>query len=284
MKNEYLPIREKHRQAASDSIVMGDNLGKFFYDLEVYSASEQSFMRAIDQFLALSKEEQSRLYSFNLASVAVNLLNVYQTELEITKNFAYRDKAIHFIGKAKEWNEREPTAYEYSYNKKRLEDMDAVFRNVTTKDLNVTSLYLDDIEKKLNSIGQETDTAAITALLEKIIKDLESKRTENSRNQRMNTYLSQAYGSLAWFCVLKRENTRAISLSQKGLALDSTQTWIYSNLALGYLLSGHWPEAKKIYGDYKQLYQDVFLKDLQNVREAGIVVPQMREAEEFILR
>jgi tetratricopeptide (TPR) repeat protein len=284
MKNEYLPIEEKNRPKASDSVVMLNNLGKFFYDLEIYTAAEQSFTRAINQFLALSAEEQTLLNGFNIASVSVNLLNVYQMELETTKDFSYRDKAIKFIGKAKEWNERDPTAYDYSYNKKRLDEFDAIFKNVTTKDLNVTTFYLDDIENKLNSIGQEKDTIVITTSLEKIIKELESKRIENSQNQRMNSYLAQAYGSLAWFCVFKKENTKTINFAQKGIALDSTQTWIYSNLALGYLLSGKWPEAKKIYGKYKDVYQDEFLKDLHDLREAGIVVPQMREAEEFILK
>ncbi len=284
MKSEYLPIEEKNRPKTSDSVVMLHNLGKFFYDLEIYPASEQSFTRAINQFIALSAEEQSHLYGFSIANTSVDLLNVYQMELESTKDFSYRDKAIKFIGKAKEWNEQDPTAYDYSYNKKRLEEFDAVFKNVTTKDLNVTTLYLDDIENKLNSIAQEKDTVVITTLLEKIIKELESKRIENPQNQRMNTCLAQAYGNLAWFCAFKKENTRTINFALKGIALDSSQTWIYSNLAVGYLLSGKWPEAKKIYGEYKDLYQDVFLKDLHDLREAGIVVPQMREAEEFILR
>ncbi len=284
MKNEYLPIKEKYRQKTSDSVVMLYNLGKFFYDLEIYPASEQNFRSAINLFLGLSAEEQTHLYSFSIANTSVSLLNVYQMELETTRDFSYRDKAMKFIGKAKEWNEQDPTAYDYSYNKKRLEEFDAVFKNVTAKDLNVTTLYLDDMENKLNSIGQEKDTTVITTSLEKIIKELESKRIENPQNQRMNTCLAQAYGSLAWFCVFKKENTKAISFAQKGIALDSTQTWIYSNLAVGYLLSGKWPEAKKIYGEYKNIYQDEFLKDLHDLREAGIVVPQMREAEEFILR
>jgi tetratricopeptide (TPR) repeat protein len=284
IRSEYLPIKEKHRQEASDSIVMLHDLGKFFYDMAIYPASEQSFKSAIDQFLALPAEKQTGIYSFNIANTSVDLLSVYQAELEVSKNFSYRDKAISFIGKAKEWNEQDPTAYDYSYNKKRLEEFDAVFKNVTTSDLNVTTVYLDDIENKLNSIGQEKDTIIIMTSLEKIIKELESKRIENPRNQRMNGYLAQAYGGLAWFCVFKRENAKTINYAQKGIALDSTQTWIYSNLALGYLLSGKWPEAKKIYGEYKDFYQDEFLKDLHDLREAGIVVPQMREAEEFILR
>ena len=52
-----------------------------------------------------------------------------------------------------------------------------------------------------------------------------------------------------------------------------------------------WPQAKKIYEEYKDFsvdpdrsYKDMFLDDLHALREAAITFPNMREAEEFLLK
>jgi tetratricopeptide (TPR) repeat protein len=284
-KRDYLQLKEKNKSGPIDSVMRLKDIGKFCYKLEMYSTAEKSFKTALEKFNTLSKEDQGRSYEFNIASTSVDLLSVYQMELETTKDFSYKDKALKFIGKAREWNELDPNAYDYSYNKARLDEFDSLFKNISKTDLTVSTVYLDKIEKKLNLLNEEEkDTATAIAGLEQIIKELGMKRNENPRNQRMNGLLSQAYGSLAWYSVFKKEFTKTVDFAQKGLALDSTQTWIYSNLALGYLLLGKWPEAKKIYAAYKEMYSETFLDDLHALREAGILAPQMREAEAFLLR
>ena len=108
----------------------------------MYTKAEESFDTALEQFLALSKEDQHSGFGFNIANTSVSLLGVYQKELETTKDFSYRDKALKLINRASQWNESDPDSYDYSYNKERLDEFDSVFKNTTAKDLKVTTLIL----------------------------------------------------------------------------------------------------------------------------------------------
>lgn len=291
VKNEYTRLVEKNTMKPLEAVISLNSVGKFCYKLGIYSKAEQDFNTAMQQFFSLSKEDQNSGYGFNLASTAIDLLNVYQRELEVTKDFSYRDKAAGLISKAQQWNESDPNAYDYSYNKERLQEFDSIFKKTNLNDLKVSTTDLENIERKLKGVLEEKDTLAVIAGLEQIIKDLEIKHKESSGNQQVNNLLAQACGSISWYYVFEKQFAKTLAYAKRGLALDSTQTWIYSNLALGYLSLGKWPETKKIYEEYKDFavdpdhsYKDMFLDDLHALKEAGILLPNMREAEEFLLK
>jgi WD40 repeat protein len=65
--------------------------------------------------------------------------------------------------------------------------------------------------------------------------------------------LSSDYGNLAWYSFFTKEFEDALKYALKGLEIDSTNDFIHTNEALGYLFNGKFPEAKKIYKDYKDL-------------------------------
>ena len=67
-------------------------------------------------------------------------------------------------------------------------------------------------------------------------------------------------------------------LAREGLAVDSTQHFIYSNLAAALLFQGKYAEAEKIYREYKSELKDSFLDDFRQFAEAG-VIPKEREAD-----
>jgi WD40 repeat protein/energy-coupling factor transporter ATP-binding protein EcfA2 len=91
--------------------------------------------------------------------------------------------------------------------------------------------------------------------------------------------LSGAWGSLAYNQLFLRDFNGCILSAQKGLALGTVQSdWIYTNLALGYLLSGNYREAERIYSAYKdKMFSDgrmsfkkAFLDDLKELEASGV--------------
>ncbi|MCY7291053.1 MAG: tetratricopeptide repeat protein [Ferruginibacter sp.] len=93
--------------------------------------------------------------------------------------------------------------------------------------------------------------------------------------------LSTTYGSLAFNQFFINDFEGAIESSDKGLEQIGKFTendWLYTNLALGYLLTGKYKTAEPIYREYKdKMYTDKrnsfkrgFLEDFRDLEDAGV--------------
>jgi len=291
-KKELIQLSDKNRLTTMDSVLLLNKLGKFCYKMRIYATAEQYYDRAIDKYLSLSAAEQSESTKFDKITASIDLLNVYEKEMGTTTgNSSYKNKAVTLIKNAEQWNEKDPDSYNYDYNKTQLKEFDAAFKNGDSKSI-IPGDYLDDIENQLSGIlTNNKDTLNMVPRLEKIINELEVSYKKNSHNEKLNSLLASAYGSLSWYYIFRKQFLKTLESAKRGLAIDSTQTWIYSNLAIGYLSQGKLHEAEQIYAKYKDLgfddqrsFKDAFIDDLHTLREANIIFPDMREAEDFLLR
>jgi len=72
---------------------------------------------------------------------------------------------------------------------------------------------------------------------------------------------------------------KALEYALKGLQLDSTNDYIYTNLALGYLFTNQFEKAEAIYQEFKDKarrdnqvsFKDSFLKDFDDLDANGII-------------
>lgn len=88
--------------------------------------------------------------------------------------------------------------------------------------------------------------------------------------------------SLSWYYLFTKQFKEAVTASEKVLRMDSTQTGVYTNLALGYLLDGRYPDAEQVYKEWmdkeypfddRPTFREVFLDDLKELEQAGITHP-----------
>ncbi|MEN7548404.1 tetratricopeptide repeat protein [Rapidithrix thailandica] len=93
------------------------------------------------------------------------------------------------------------------------------------------------------------------------------------------------WGNLSYYYLFTRQYSQAIEVANKGIAMGEEGEWVYTNLALGYLLSGNFDKAASIYnqlknkaytqddryGDQYKYYKEVFLSDLMQLENAGII-------------
>lgn len=113
----------------------------------------------------------------------------------------------------------------------------------------------------------------------------------SQRNIAENKDVANLYGSLAWYQILNGEFRDAIASAEQGIAIDSSETWIYTNLALGYLLDGQKDKAENIYMKYKSKpykfniqfknFGEAFLKDLDDLEKEAIVSDSMKNVAEI---
>lgn len=105
-------------------------------------------------------------------------------------------------------------------------------------------------------------------------------------NQNINFEASMAedYGSTAWYYLFAKAFNKAEKAAKRGLELDPTQTWIYSNYALALLYQGKYETAKEMYLKYKnqfnshdQKFLGVFLQDFDDLEAAGVTHPDVEK-------
>ena len=91
-------------------------------------------------------------------------------------------------------------------------------------------------------------------------------------------------GCISYMYILKREFIKAELCARDGIRVDSTQTFIYSNLASSLLMQGKYDEAERLYLLYKNELRDAFLDDFIKFEEIGIIPEEYREDVEKIKR
>jgi tetratricopeptide (TPR) repeat protein len=107
-------------------------------------------------------------------------------------------------------------------------------------------------------------------------------------DQRGAAYL---YGDYAFIQLQHKQFMLAERSSRRGLELDSTQTWIYTNLALALLFQDRYDEALKIYRRWKDrpypnpplpTFREAFLKDFDDMENLGITHPDVAKVRELL--
>ena len=104
------------------------------------------------------------------------------------------------------------------------------------------------------------------------------RRLANSNPQVYKLHVAMTLGRLSFNDIFLKKFIEAEQYALEGLAVDSTQHWIQSNLAAALLFQGKYAEAEKIYRQYKDELKDSFLDDFKQFAEAG-VIPKEYEAD-----
>ena len=99
------------------------------------------------------------------------------------------------------------------------------------------------------------------------------------KNAQSQHDLSIDFGNLAFYSLFVNKFDKALEYALKGLQLDSTNDYIYTNLALGYLFTNQFEKAEAIYQEFKDKarrdnqvsFKDSFLKDFDDLDANGII-------------
>jgi tetratricopeptide (TPR) repeat protein len=97
--------------------------------------------------------------------------------------------------------------------------------------------------------------------------------------------LAGKYGNLSYFYLFSKEYSLAEQSAQKALSIDSTKTWVKTNLAPALLFQGKVQEAETLYNELAQtVYRDnvtyaaTILEDFEQLEKAK-VIPQNMEKD-----
>ena len=112
-----------------------------------------------------------------------------------------------------------------------------------------------------------------------MMKEIYEKNQEGKRSE-----YASLLGNQSFLAIFMKKYSEAEQLARDGLALDSTQHWITSNLAAALLLQGRYTEAEPIYRQYKDELKDSFLDDFEQFKASGVIPKEREENVEKIKR
>lgn len=162
---------------------------------------------------------------------------------------------------------------------------------------NLQKLHLNENPIKEN----EEVSIATYNRLKKAIPDCEilglvSEKYENYYTQKEtvenNPDSYESWFRLSWQALLVEKYEESITAVQKTLELNSEVQIVEKNLALAYLLTDQWEEAKQIYKKWKgeyfpdnsRLCDDIFLEDIKLLEGEGISHPDFEKVREFFYK
>jgi len=98
--------------------------------------------------------------------------------------------------------------------------------------------------------------------------------------------------SLSFYALFKGKYYQAIEAAQKTLRLNPKAYGVETNLALGYVLTNQWSKARPIYKRWnnkhfpndKRTADEVFLKDILDLENAGIRHPDFAKVRNLLLK
>ncbi|MDR0872954.1 MAG: tetratricopeptide repeat protein [Prevotellaceae bacterium] len=99
---------------------------------------------------------------------------------------------------------------------------------------------------------------------------------------------AKPYGNLSFYYILTKNYQKSEQSAQKGLSIDSTQTWIKTNLAAALLFQNRYEDAEKVYSELLNTpteglsYAEKCLEDLNKYEKADVIPENQKENVEKI--
>ena len=190
------------------------------------------------------------------------------------------------------------TAAVYYYETEQIDSAKIIWQNLLDKAPAGMRVYylgkLIEVNTELNNVDRINSSYSSNKKELKAIKNYRSQRVNRLRentsflneqvklcanNSVYKENLSATYGSLSFNQLFLDDLNGAIQSATAGIELSPVKNnWIYTNLALGYLLSGNFSKAETIYRDFKDesfdnkttSFKTAFLQDFNDLEDAGI--------------
>lgn len=140
--------------------------------------------------------------------------------------------------------------------------------------------YEPYVAHALNGLGTlYSNTQRLTEAVAMFKESLEIlRRLAQANPQALRGDYAATIGNQSWCAIFMKQYAESEQLAREGLAIDSTQHFIYSSLAAALLFQGKYSEAEKIYLQYKTEQKESFLDDFSLFADAG-VIPKECEAD-----
>ena len=267
------------------------NLANLYTETQRLTKAEKMYKQALEIQQRLAKDNPKD-YEPGLVKTLNNLANMYNKTQRFTEAKEMYKHALEIRRRLAKDN---PNAYEPGLAV-TLNNLAVLYEN-TQRFPEAEEMYKQALEirrrlAKDNPKAYEPNVAATMNNLANLYSDTQRfpeaeemykhaleirRRLAKDNPKAYEPYVARTLGSLSFNAIFMKKYSEAEQLAREGLAVDSTQHWIASNLAAALLLHGRYTEAEPIYCQYKGELKDSFLDDFVQFKAYGVIPKECEE-------
>lgn len=272
---EALRIRRKladqdQQKYEYDIAVTLNNLGNLYQSVNKIEESTTCYKEALSIFERYAQRDEET-FTADVVATLNNLATLFYRsgQIENSKHL-YRRVVLTYCNLA----EKNPFAYnpyleeailniKRIFNKKDEDDLLAkasIFEQMST----ILPAYRLEHASTLNSLAVYYDNQKQHDKSEQVYLqalDLYQQLAAESMGNYKH-FVARGYSNLSYHYLLIKDFKKAEQYAEKGLKIDGTANYIYTNLALAILMQGRIEEAESIYMKYKNELKDFFVEDI----------------------
>lgn len=267
-----------------------NNLGGLYCILHRYKESEEMLNESLKicRILANNKNQKYKSYLAKTLYMFARLYrekgqfteseSMYNEALEIRRQLAGDDslgyesdiaQTLYDLGLLKFSMERFEEAFP------PLEEALDVYRRIFKANLLQREGYVNTL-RLLGMLYTSKNKEKACSLYEECIPLMKDYYFNNP--EQWKSGYAEVLGNQSYVCLFMKRFVQSEKYAREGLLVDSTQLFIYSNLASALLLQGKILEAEKIYGQFKNELKESFFYDFKQFAEVGLI-PKKREKD-----
>ena len=296
MHKEALEIRRRLAQQnpqayEPDVAATLNNLANLYYNTQRFTEGEAMYKEALEIYRRLA-QHNPQTYESDVAMTLYNLAALYYNTQRFAESEAMYKEVLEIYRRLAQQHPQayEPDMAETLYSIGLLKGRQAQYQDAIAPFEESIEIYRRIM--KVNP-AQRQWYEAYLYYLGPLYSQVGNYSAAYKTNQEFLPILKEKYaaspaslrsdyagtlGSQAFHAIFMKRYQEAEQLAHEGIAVDSTQHFIYANLAAALLFQGKYTEAEKIYRQYKAELKDGFIDDFRQFAEAG-VIPKECEAD-----
>jgi tetratricopeptide (TPR) repeat protein len=249
-----------------------------------FSESEATYKEALAIYRRLA-QSNPQAYEPRVATALNNLALLYSNTQRFTESEAMYKEALEIYRRLAQTNPQayEPNVATTQYNLGLLKVQQELYPDAITSFEEALEIYRR--LAKINPAQQQWYKASLFYLskLYPVVKNYSAayrinqewlpilKQIYEENSEALKGDYAAAIGNQSWYAIFMKQYAKSEQLAREGLAIDSTKTFIYSNLAAALLFQGKYAEAEKLYRQYKSELKVSFLDDFRQYAEVGVI-------------
>ena len=269
--------------------------GKYCQVQNNFKKSGLYYVRALSIRRRLAESNPSA-YEPYVAATLNNLANLYSATQRFSESEQMYKEALSIRRRLAESN---PSAYEpyvamtlnnlailysaiqrFSESEQMYKEALSIRRRLAEKNQAILGDYLSVLYSLSGLYGFLKEYKKAYEINEEFIPNVKREYLNNPEQYR--AVYAETLGEQSFYCLFMSEFAKSEEYAREGLKIDSSKTFIYSNLAASLLMQGKYSEAENLYRQYNGELKDAFLSDFEEFEKAGIIPKKHRKDVEKI--